>query len=84
MAKNKTEVGGAGPFFCEVAQGGQIFIPAGMMKAMGIAVGEVVEFSLGKDGKVATFSRGEDASKENLGQEKKDKVDAEKRTESMR
>ena len=84
MAKNKAKVGGTGPFFCAVAGNGQIFIPAKMMEAMGIKVGSIVAFSVSGDGVSALFTKDAEASKENQNQGKKDKEDAEKRTEAAK
>ena len=85
MAKKTqtTDLTKLGDFYCTVSGNGQIFIPVRMSKALGINPGDSVKFSFQKDGKVI-FSRSEDASKENLGQKKKDETDSEKIQEALK
>jgi len=83
MAENKVNLGELGDFYCTVSSNGQIFIPVRMRKAMGIEPNDEIKFSFQKDGKVL-FTRDAEASKENHGQQKKDKVDGEKLSESLK
>ena len=72
-----------GDFYCTVSSNGQIFVPVRMREVMGIISNDSVKFSFQEDGSVV-FSKDTKASKENQGQEDKDKGDAEKGKEARK